>query len=288
MIKDSKMILFSASMLLMLGIVMIYSSSGIYAYGRYHDSLFFVKRHLFFLLSGLGVAVLLMSVKPGAIREYARPAMLAVILLLVLVMVPGVGTMAGGARRWIRLFGFGFQPSEVAKIVMVLYLSDLIARKGNLIQDVYKGFIPSFFAVGFIGGLVLLEPDMGTFVAILFIGTVMLFSAGIKVGHLLPIVLGMIPALIWAVKSKPYRISRILTVVNPWKDAQGAGFQLIQSFIALGSGGLLGVGLGESKQKLFYLPESHTDFIFSIIGEELGFMGAAATIFLFAVLVWYA
>ncbi|MDP8259224.1 MAG: putative lipid II flippase FtsW [Candidatus Aadella gelida] len=288
MTRDSKIILLSTSLLLMLGVVMIYSSSAIYAHGSYEDSLFFVKRHLLFLFVGLIVALACMSVKIERIREVIRPVMIGMIILLILVLVPGIGAVAGGARRWIKIFGFGFQPSEAAKIILILYMSDLIVRKGKMIKDLKRGFIPSFFVIGLMGGLVLLEPDMGTFVAILFIGTVMLFSSGVKLKHLFSVGLCMIPALVLAVKSKPYRVKRIFTVINPWADAQGAGFQLIQSFIALGSGGILGVGLGESRQKLFYLPESHTDFIFSIIGEELGFLGAASTLILFSALIWYS
>ncbi|MFH1837420.1 MAG: putative lipid II flippase FtsW [Candidatus Omnitrophota bacterium] len=286
--KDSKIILLSTLLLLMLGTVMIYSSSAIYAHGAYGDSLYFVKRHLFFLLSGLIVAVFCMSLSAARVREFAGPLMLGSIVLLILVLIPGIGSVAGGARRWIRFFGLGFQPSEVVKILLVIYLADFIARKGNMMNNLLRGFLPSIFVIGLTSGLVLLEPDMGTFVAIFFIGMVMLFVSGVKLKHIFSIALCSMPALFWAVSSEPYRIKRILTVLDPWKDSQGAGFQLIQSFIALGSGGLLGLGLGESKQKLFYLPESHTDFIFSIIGEELGFIGAASTIVLFGVLVWYA
>jgi len=229
-----------------------------------------------------------MTVNPAMIREFARPAMAGVIVLLILVLIPGIGTIAGGARRWIRFFGFGFQPSEIAKLILIIYLADFAARKGNVVKDLTRGFLSSFFIIGLTGGLVLLEPDMGTFVAILFIGAVMLFVSGARLSYLFSVVLCAIPALFWVIKSNPYRLTRILTVFNPWKDKLGAGFQLTQSFIALGSGGLLGVGLGESKQKLFFLPESHTDFIFSIIGEELGFIGAASTIILFTLLIWYA
>ncbi|MFQ5953023.1 MAG: FtsW/RodA/SpoVE family cell cycle protein, partial [Candidatus Omnitrophota bacterium] len=138
------------------------------------------------------------------------------------------------------------------------------------------------------GGLVLVEPDMGTAVSVVFIGFALLFAAGARVKHLVSVALGMLPVLFLAVVSAPYRLRRIMTFFNPWKAARGAGFQLIQSFIALGSGGFLGVGLGSSRQKLFYLPESHTDFIFSIIGEELGFLGAASVLILFSVLVWFS
>jgi cell division protein FtsW len=203
------------------------------------------------------------------------------------VLVPGIGSKAGGARRWIRFFGFGFQPSEVAKFALVIYLADLTARKRYLMQRFTYGFLPPILVIGLVSGLVLLEPDMGTSVAICFIGFLMLFVSGTRIRHLALVGAGVVPVMSLAVVMEPYRFRRILAFFNPWGDSRGAGFQLIQSFVALGSGGFFGVGLGQSKQKLFYLPESHTDFIFSIIGEELGFLGTASVLMLFAVLIWF-
>lgn len=187
-----------------------------------------------------------------------------------------------------RFFGFGFQPSEIAKLALIIYLADLTSRKRYMVQDLKYGFLPPLVVTGLTGALVLLEPDMGTAVAILFIGFLIMFVSGARLKHLALITLATLPVLSLAVLYKPYRVKRILAFFDPWSDAKGAGFQLIQSFIALGSGGILGVGLGASKQKLFYLPESHTDFIFSIIGEELGFLGAAAVLTLFAILIWFS
>jgi cell division protein FtsW len=272
--------------LVMVGIVMIYSSSAVYAYGNYGDSLFFVKRHLIYLAIGLAAAILCMSVPPMGIRDNARKIMFASIILLILVLLPGIGSSVGGARRWIRFAGMGFQPSEAAKLALIIYLADALSRKKYFIQNLRYGFFPLFFIVGLTGSLVLIEPDMGTSVAIVFIGFILLFVAGAKVKHLASIAAGALPVLYLAVVSAPYRLRRIITFFNPWEDPSGAGFQLIQSFIALGSGGFAGVGLGSSKQKLFYLPESHTDFIYSIIGEELGFIGTATVLMFFIVLVW--
>ena len=271
----------------MLGVVMIYSSSAVYAYSTYGDSMYFVKRHLVYLAAGLVAAVLCMAVPVGRIEGGARMVMLVSILLLVAVLVPGIGREVGGARRWMRFLGVGFQPSEIAKIALVVYLADLTSRKRYLMRDLRYGFLPPLLVTGFTAGLVLLEPDMGTTVLLLFLGVVMLFVAGARLKHLAMITIGMLPALILAVIAEPYRVRRVLAFFDPWSDARGSGFQLIQSFIALGSGGFFGVGLGSSKQKLFYLPESHTDFIFSIIGEELGFLGSASVLILFAALVWF-
>ena len=285
--RDAQIILLCVSLLVMIGIVMIYSSSAVYAYGKYADSMHFLKRYSVHLIIGLFAAIFCMSFSVKRISSSARWVMLSAIILLILVLVPGIGRQVGGARRWMRFVGVGFQPSEIAKFALILYLADMSARKGYIMQNLKYGFIPALLVIGLTGGLVLMEPDMGTCVSILFVGFVMLFISGVKVKHVLYTALGVFPVLIMAVVTEGYRLRRVLSFSNPWADAKGAGFQLIQSFIALGSGGFLGVGLGESRQKLFYLPESHTDFIFSIIGEELGFIGTFMVLLLFVALIWF-
>jgi cell division protein FtsW len=286
--RDAKIVFLAVSILVMLGIVMIYSSSAVYAYQRYGDSMYLVKRHILFLLMGLAAAIACMTIPAKAIADNSRWIMLVAIVLLVVVLLPGIGTQAGGARRWMRFFGLGFQPSELAKLALIIYLADFTSRKRYVMVDLKYGFIPPVFVMGLVSSLVLIEPDMGTAVAILFIGFVMLFVSGSRLRHLGTIILSVLPALVVAIAVKPYRMKRIVIFLHPWQDKKGAGFQLIQSFIALGSGGLIGVGLGQSKQKLFYLPESHTDFIFSIIGEELGFLGAASVLIVFISLIWFS
>lgn len=288
MSKDAKIILLCVSVLIMIGVVMIYSSSAVYADDKYADSLFFVKRHLIYLFLGLAAAVYCMAQPVRRLQDNAGNILLFTLLLLVAVLIPGIGSVVGGARRWIRFLGIGFQPSEFAKLAIIFYLADFTSRKSGSLMDLKHGFFPSLFVIGLTAGLVFVEPDMGTAVAISFIGIVILFVSGIKVKHMTMVVLSALPVFAAAVISKPYRVRRMLAFLNPWEDARGAGFQVIQSFIALGSGGLIGVGLGESKQKLFYLPESHTDFIFSIIGEELGFLGTASVVVLFASLIWFS
>ena len=287
MTKDAKIVFLTTFILLMIGVVMIYSTSAVYAYDRYDESMFYVKRHLFFLVIGALAAVFCMSLSTGRISASARWFLLFSIILLLAVLVPGIGRKAGGARRWLNFMGLGFQPSELAKLAIIVYLADLTARKRHLIRDLWYGFLPPLFIIGLVAGLIFAEPDMGTSVAILFIGFVMMFTAGVNGRYLASIMLGILPMLYLAVKLKPYRMKRILSFRDPFSDARGAGFQLAQSFIALGSGGFFGVGLGASKQKLFYLPEAHTDFIFSIIGEELGFLGAASVLLLFIALIWF-
>jgi len=286
--RDAKIVFLTVSVLLMIGVVMIYSTSAVYAYGKYGDSFYFAKRHLMYLAIGLAAAVFCMSVPVAKIKDHAGSIMLVSMAFLIAVLLPGIGSEVGGASRWIRFFGFGFQPSEMVKLALIIYLADFTSRKRYLIRNLKYGFLPPLFVIGLTGALIFMEPDMGTSVAICFIGFVMLFVAGTRLRHLAIIGAGMVPVFCLAVITAPYRIRRIMTFFNPWADARGSGFQLIQSFIALGSGGFWGVGLGESKQKLFYLPESHTDFIFSIIGEELGFLGTALVLILFVVLIWFS
>jgi len=286
--KDAKLIFLTTFLLAMIGVIMTYSSSAVYAYRAYGDSMYFVKRHLIHLMFGVVLAVICMSISVERLRVHARGLFLFFVFFLVIVLIPGLGKEAGGARRWLRVFGFGFQPSEMAKLAMILYIADFTSRKRHVIRDLKTGFIPPLFILGLTSGLILIEPDMGTFVSILFVGFIMLFISGVRIKHLVSMIIGFVPVVIAAILCEPYRIKRIFAVFNPWKDPQGTGFQVIQSLIALGSGGLFGVGLGGSKQKLFYLPESHTDFVFAIIGEELGFFGSGAVIILFAALVFFS
>lgn len=286
--NNSKIVLGTVFMLLMIGIVMIYSSSAVYAYSQTGDSMYFVKRHIACLAGGVIAAIVCMSIPIKAIAKNAKWMMLFLIVLLILVLIPGIGSEAGGARRWIRFLGIGIQPSELVKFALVFYLADLTARKKYLMQNFKYGILAPMTIIGITSALVLIEPDMGTAVAILVAGVVMLFVSGVKLKHLSYVAVGAIPVVGAAILMEPYRIRRILTFINPWSDAKGAGFQLVQSFIALGSGGFWGAGLGMSRQKLFYLPASHTDFIFSIIGEELGFLGTVGILTLFALFLWFS
>ncbi|PIR66174.1 MAG: putative lipid II flippase FtsW [Candidatus Omnitrophica bacterium CG12_big_fil_rev_8_21_14_0_65_43_15] len=280
--RKSRIVIFMITcMLLAVGIVMIYSASAIFAYERYHDSCYFLKRHMLYLLIGFLGAVGVMSFDYRKLKVLARPLLLATILLLILVLMPGIGKEAGGARRWFKFFNMSFQPSEFAKLAIIVYLADFLSRKQNCIKDFFYGFLPSAIALGAVSIFVLLQPDLGTAISLASIGLTMYFASGIRMIYMLWAFLLSVPALYAMIFNVAYRRRRILAFLNPWLDPRGVGFQIVQSFIALGSGGLLGVGLGKSQQKLFYLPASHTDFIFSIIGEELGLIGALVVILLF-------
>jgi cell division protein FtsW len=286
MVRDIRINLFTVTVILIcIGIVMIYSSSSIYAWEHYKDGFFFLKRHLLFLLIGAIFTFLVMCIDYRRFRRFAKPLLLISLLLLVLVLIPGIGREVSGARRWFRFKFISFQPSELASLGVIIYVADFIARKGNLIKSFVRGFLPPVCVLGCCALLILVQPDLGMTIAISLVVFIMLFIAGTRIEYLLSILLASLPVLYVLIFSVPYRRARILAFLNPWLDPKGSGFQIIQSQIALGSGGLVGVGLGHSRQKLFFLPAAHTDFIFSIIGEELGLIGTLAVIILFIIFI---
>jgi cell division protein FtsW len=278
-------IFMTSMMLICIGIIMIYSASSIYALNQYKDSMFFLKRHLLFICLGLIATFFVMSFDYRKLKRYARPAMWAALFLLVLVLVPHIGRQVAGARRWFRFQFISFQPSSLACIAMIIYLADFIERKGNFIRTIRWGLAPVMAVLGFTSLLILIEPDLGTTLAIGAVVFIMLYVSGVRLTYLATIILSSVPALYFLIFRVPYRRMRILAFLNPWADPQGSGFQIIQSQVAIGSGGIFGVGLGHSQQKLFYLPAAHTDFIFSIIGEELGLLGTVGVIILFILFI---
>jgi cell division protein FtsW len=235
------------------------------------------------IVLGTAVAVAASRLSSDTYRRAAYPLLVVVMVALVLVLVPGVGLARGGARRWLHLGPLSVQPSELAKFAIVLYLARSLVKKGDRLATFKFGVLPHYVVVGTIAGLVLLEPDFGTAAlgAALLVG--LLFVAGVPARLLaLPAIAGL-PAVAYMIWTAPYRLARVVAFLNPDRDPLGVNFQLKQSFIAFGSGGLWGVGLGESRQKMFYLPEAHTDFLFSVIGEELGLAGALLVLALFGV-----
>jgi cell division protein FtsW len=276
----------AAVVLLSAGVVMVYSASAIVAADRFHDPYFFLKKQLFWAV--LGAACLW-----GALRlDYRRleglvlPLLIFAGVLLVLVLVSPFGQAINGTRRWIRLGPISFQPAELAKLALVLYLAAFLARTGEAVNDFRRGLLPPLAVAGLLAALVLAQPDLGNCLTLITLTFTLLFIAGGRARHLVFILAAALPPLVFAVWAAPYRLRRIFAFIDPWSDPRGSGFQIIQSWLAFGNGGLVGQGIGGSRQKLFYLPESHTDFIFAIIGEELGFVGAAAIVGLFVVLIW--
>ena len=277
-----------ALVLIAVGIIMIFSSSAIYAFDRFGDSAYFLKKHLVFLLIGLLFSLGVLAVDINSVKRHSNIIFALSLTLLFIVLIPHIGSSAAGARRWIRLGSFGFQPSEFAKLAIIIFTAAHLSNKSALNRQDIMTFAKPILALFIFAGLILIQPDLGSTVLIICVVFVMFFVGGMGMRYVLAGFITMLPFIFVLIFTSAYRLKRIMAFVNPWKDPQGTGFQMVQSFLALGSGGLFGVGLGHSKQKLFYLPASHTDFIFSIIGEELGFLGAAAIVILFILFIRYA
>ncbi|MGY0692297.1 stage V sporulation protein E [Virgibacillus sp. FSP13] len=272
--------------LLLVGIVMVYSSSYVWAEYKYGDSIFYLKRQLLFTGVGLVGMFFIMAIPYGTWHKYAKVILFSCFVLLLLVLVPGIGMTRGGAQSWIGVGAFSIQPSEFMKLGLIIYLSVYLATNQKYITSFKKGFLPSLLLVFTVFGLIMLQPDLGTGVVLVLTCMVLIFTAGAKLSHFIGLGgLGLVGFLLLII-SAPYRINRITAFLNPWEDPQNTGFQIIQSLYAIGPGGLMGLGLGESIQKYFYLPEPQTDFIFAILGEELGFIGGTVVIGLFGLLFW--
>lgn len=281
-----RVLLWAVLGLTMLGLVMVFSASAVAAAERLGDPLHYVKRQS--IAAVLGIFAMLFAMRLGhrRLEALAYPILAVSLVTLVLVAIPGIGTVAGGARRWIRFAGFSFQPGELAKLSLVLYLARSLARKREKILDFSIGFVPHTVVAGTFALLALLEPDFGTAMTLLLLNFTMLFCAGAKLSWLASSFLAGAPAAVYLVVSSEYRMKRILAFLDPWADARGIGYQIAESLMSIGSGGLFGLGLGGGKQKLFYLPEAHTDFIAAVIGEELGLAGILLVIALFATVIW--
>ncbi len=260
---------------------MVYSASAITAQERYGSSYYFFTRQLVLILVGSLGMWISSRVDLDSLRALAIPGLFAALFFMALVLIPGVGKTVGGAQRWFRLGPLSFQPSEILKITLIFYLADSLDRRKQMLVN-FSGLLPYFMILGVCMLLLEKQHDFGTAVLLALVTILLFFLSGIHLGFILVPLSILIPVFIYLVETVGYRMKRITAFLNPWDDPLGAGFQLIQSLIALGSGGPLGMGLSNSFQKLFYLPDPHTDFIFAIIGEELGLLGAGTVVFLFA------
>lgn len=268
-------------LLMVYGLVMIFSASSILALKKFSDPAFYMKRQL--LCMGLGICAIITASR-FSYRRYMKLAplmLLGVMVLLILVLIPGLGVEVNNARRWFRMGGFQLQPAEYAKVVWVIYLSMSLIKKAERVRDFRIGFLPHIILCGFIAMLLLKEPDFGTTFMIGCLAVIMMALGGVPLRHLLLLAPVATAALYFLVYLVPYRWERITAFRDPWTDPLDSGYQLIQAWIAVGSGGLFGKGLGAGQQKLFYLPESYTDFILAVIGEEWGFAGIFAVCILF-------
>ncbi|MBU0878897.1 MAG: putative lipid II flippase FtsW [Candidatus Omnitrophica bacterium] len=268
--------------LTLFGILMIYESSSIYAFRITADHAYFLKRQFIFFLLGLGLFFLFLLPDIESLAKYNKEFLILTAFFLIVVLF--TGRSAGGAKRWFYFGNFSFQPSEMLKISFLLYCAEYFRRKGNLIRNFKLGLLPLGFVLGLICFLLILEPDLGGVIFWIIWVFLSLFFIRAKKRHLFLIISLGLAASFFLIIFEPYRFRRISAYLNPFADSQGAGFQLVQSQIAYGTGGIWGVGLGEGKQKLFFLPAAHTDFIFSIIAEELGLFGSLGVLFAFFLL----
>ncbi|NPC68625.1 putative lipid II flippase FtsW [Corallococcus sp. AB004] len=272
--------------LVTLGLVMTYSASAVLAQDKLGDSLYFLKRQL--SAAGIGLVAMAVAMKLGwrKLARLAYPLLLVAIVLLIAVAIPGIGTTAGGARRWIRLPGFSLQPAEIAKFAWLVYLSYSLAKKREKVATFSIGFLPHLALCGILVLLCMLQPDFGSSVLLVFMLFVLLFAAGTKLSYLVGSILLALPLAFVAIATSPYRMKRILAFLDPWAHRHDVGYQVAESLMSIGSGGITGLGLGDGRQKLFFLPEAHTDFIFSILGEELGLIGVGLLVALYAIVLW--
>lgn len=265
-----------------LGLVTVYSSSAIYAFEKYGSESYFLWRQVIWALIGMTAAFFFVLFDHRKLQKWVNPLLILTLAGLVAVLV--VGRQVGGARRWIRIGGVGFQPSEFAKLTMILFVASYCDRKKSKLENFKKGVLPLLLVVAVFCGLILLQPDFGTCSLIFLTCMTMVFIAGGNLKQIFVLAAIAVPLAGLAVWLEPYRRRRVLAFLNPWENPQGASYQIVQSILALGSGGLTGVGLGDSHSKLLYLPEPHTDFIFPIFGEEFGLAGSWAVIGLFGIL----
>lgn len=279
-------LLSSIYMLVILGIVMIFSSSAIMAEENFGSIYFFVIRQFLWVFIGTAVLILGLSVDYKKWAHFSKFGMLIVFVMLCVVLIPSIGHKVGYARRWIRFGGIGFQPAELAKIMVVIYVASILDRKYAKIESFHKDLVPPMILVLVIMLLIYKQPDFGTSVIILLSLGGMFFLGGVKLKHLIMGIMFFIPFIIYALFTFSYRKERVLSFLNPFEYMYGSGFQLAHSIMALGDGGLKGLGLGSGYHKLFFIPEVHNDFIFAIIGQELGFIGTTAVLVLFVIFAW--
>lgn len=272
--------------LLLIGIIMTYSSSAVKGYLYYEDPYHYFKAELMWVGLGFIAMTVALIIDWRFLYKWAKPILYAALLLLVLVKIPGIGKTVNGATRWIGLGPLSIQPSEVIKLAMVLIMARFLSADPYKIKSFRQGIIPSLALLGVVCALIMLQPDLGTTLVIAATIFFMLLAIGAKMGHMVSLGFAGIGLVVAAIIAAPYRMRRIFAFLDPWADPSGKGYQTIQSLLALGPGGLFGLGLGQSRQKFLYLPENHTDFIFAMIGEELGFVGASLVVLLFFLFIW--
>ena len=285
--SDLHFFLFTVTILVIVGLVFIYSSSSIYALEKFDCPHYFVKKQIIGTLLGLIAMGIIFLIPINIIKKISPFIFLSSLLLTAMTLIKSFSLRIHGSSRWIKLCGFSFQPSEILKLTIIIYLAYFIAKKKDRLNSFTYAYLPIIIILSMTSLILLKQPDFGLTVTLIATTFMLLFVAKFNAKHLFLTILACIPAVISLIYLKPYRLKRILTFLNPWQDPKGAGFQIIQSLIAIGSGSLWGVGISQSKQKFFYLPMQHTDFIFSIIAEEIGFLGSLCIITLFIFFAYF-
>ena len=284
-LKSDKLLFTAMLLLVCASVVMVYSASAVIGMEQYHTPNLFLIKQATWVLLGLLVMPVVMRID---YRNYRQPFFIWAAIGLVGIALVAVlfGPRINGARRWFGLAGIGVQPSELAKLSVIVFVAAILERRMDRIDDLRYALLPIAVVVGAVVGLVLLQPDLGTALSILLIASAMIFAAGINYRYIIGLLLVSLPAAYIVLMSADYRRRRMMVFLNPWDDPLGDGFQVIQSLIAVGTGGVFGRGLMAGVQKLFYLPYPHTDFIYAVIGEELGLVGATIVLACFCVITW--
>lgn len=280
-----KWLMMSVMGLLIIGLMMVASSSVMISTKHFHQPFHFLIRQVAYLSFGLVIAIAFLRVDSSFWEKISGPLLLVCLLLLILVLIPGVGRLVNGSRRWLALGPIGVQVSELAKLTMILYISGYLVRQKEMMKRGVLGFIKPMMVMAVVAVLLLAEPDFGATVVITGTVMAMLFLTDVKLRYYIGLVIGVGACLVALAISSPYRLARLTAFLNPWADQFNSGYQLTQSLIAFGRGGWFGTGLGDSIQKLFYLPEAHTDFVFAVLAEELGLVGVILVLMLYSILV---
>lgn len=279
-------LLFPVLFLVGIGIVMVYSASSAIAQNTIENSYFFLKKQALFALAGTVLMLACRRIPYRLYRSLTYPVLVTAIVLLAAVHLSGFGYSAGGSARWLRFGSLNFQPSEFARLALILYLAYSLDKKQGRLQHFAIGFVPHAVVLGILAGLILAQPDFGSMVILGALTWIMLFVGGVRFRHLLGTLVLILPVLGYHLIHAEYRLKRLLSFLDPWRYATDEGYQIIHSWMAFGTGGLWGTGIGQGYQKLFYLPEPHTDFIFSVVGEELGLAGVTVTLILYGLILW--
>jgi cell division protein FtsW len=280
------LIIVSTLLLLGIGVVIVYSASAVLSAQKLDDAFFYVKRQAMFAALGIIAMFVMSNYDYHKLKRIAKPLLILCFLFLIAVIIPGIGVVRGGSRAWLGVGSFGIQPSEFTKLGLIIFFAYWLEKTQDKITQFKRGLLPPLALVVSAVGLIMMEPDLGQSTVLMGTVIIIIFAAGAQVKHLLGLASLAIPAFVALIVVAPYRLKRIFAFMDPWSYPLSDGYHIIQSMYALGPGGLLGLGLGRSRQKFLYLPEPQTDFVFAILAEELGFIGGATVLLLFLLLLW--